>query len=77
MCLTSSKLLTKRELRLLESMVNGMDIAALPCPNLFTGWNFKWILDTYSVTDRDGTSEPVGKSAAPPNRQSLTEEGVV
>ena len=73
----TSKPLTIGELRLLESIVNGTDIAALPCPNLFTGWNFEGILDTCSVIDRDGTSEPVGESAALPNRQSLTEEGII
>lgn len=75
-CPTTSKHLTDGELRLLESIVNGTDIAALPCPNLFTGWNFEWTLNTCSVYDRFGTSEPVGESAALPNRQSLAEEGV-
>ena len=76
-CPTTSKLLTIGELKLLESMVNGTDITALPYPNMFTGWNFEWTLNTCSVIDRGGTSEPVGETVALPNRQSLAEEGII
>lgn len=61
---------------LLESIVNGIDITALLCHDKFTRWNHKWKLSTYPTSGGDGSSEPFGKSVAPPNRQSLSEEGV-
>ena len=61
---------------LLESMVNGIDITALMCHDKFTRWNHKWKLSTYPTSSGDRSSEPFGKSVAPPNRQSLSEEGV-
>jgi hypothetical protein len=72
-----SRVLLERELDLLESKVSGMDITALSCLNTLTGCYYKWTLSTYPHSSRDGTSEPVGETVALPNRQSLTEEGVV
>ena len=49
-----------------ETSGNDADIAAMPRPCKFPRWNYKWKLSTYPASGGDGSSEPVGESAAPP-----------
>ena len=54
-----------------ETSRNDVNIAAMPRPCKFPGWNFKWKLSTYPALGRDGSSEPVGEPAAPPSDKAL------